>query len=204
MLQEYIPGDDDTIWIFNGYFNDHSECVAGFTGKKLRQHPIHTGTTSLGICLRNDTVHDLTVDFMKKLGYRGILDIGYRYDARDGVYKLLDPNPRIGSTFRLFAGSDGTDVARLLYLDLTHQPLPSTSLVEGRKWLVEDQDLDASLAYWREGSLTMGAWLRSFRGVRETAWYATDDLKPVLLVAGEYGRQALRRVRKFLARKPAV
>lgn len=39
MLQEYIPGGDDAVWTFNGYFNRKSECVAGFTGKKIRQHP---------------------------------------------------------------------------------------------------------------------------------------------------------------------
>src|SRR5216684_4194112 len=74
MLQEYIPGGDDTIWMFNGYFDCASECRAAFTGKKLRQHPVHTGATSLGICLRNETVETLTTAFMKAVRYRGILD----------------------------------------------------------------------------------------------------------------------------------
>src|SRR5207248_9926596 len=124
MLQEYIPGADDTIWMFNGYFDEGSECRAAFTGRKLRQHPIHTGATSLGLQTANDTVARLTTGFMKAVGYRGILDVGYRYDARDGLYKLLDPNPRIGQTFRLFVDADGMDVARYAYLHLTGQPLP--------------------------------------------------------------------------------
>ena len=33
MLQEYIPGDDDQIYIFNGYFDRSSRCLAGFTGQ---------------------------------------------------------------------------------------------------------------------------------------------------------------------------
>src|SRR5205823_874243 len=102
MLQEYIPGEADSIWMFNGYFNSNSECLVGFTGQKLRQCPAYTGYTSLGICRANQTVTALTQRFMKQLGYRGILDIGYRYDARDGQYKVLDINPRIGATFRLF------------------------------------------------------------------------------------------------------
>ena len=96
MLQEYIPGGDDTIWMFNGYFDARSDCVFGVTGKKLRQYPVHTGATSLGICLENPVVRELTCRLMKAIGYRGILDIGFRYDARDGGYKLLDLNPRIG------------------------------------------------------------------------------------------------------------
>ena len=192
MLQEYIPGGDDTIWMFNGYFGADSGCVAGFTGKKLRQHPVHTGSTSLGICLENPEVYRLTADFMRKVSYRGILDIGWRYDARDGGYKLLDPNPRIGSTFRLFVDRAGMDVARWLYLDLTGQPLPAAAEYAGRRWMVEERDLESVLDYFREGSLGPGEYFRSLRGVEEAAWFARDDLRPFLRVAGA---TALRGVR---------
>ncbi len=197
MLQEYIPGGDDAVWMFNGYFNRQSECVAGFTGKKLRQQPIHTGATSLGICLRNDTVHDMIAAFLGTLGYQGIVDIGLRHDPRDCLYKLLDVNPRIGATFRLFVGADGTDVARLLYLDLTQQPVPLTALVEGRKWLDENRDLYSSRDHRREGSLTIAAWLRSLKGVRETAWFATDDLVPALRMVAEFAGRTVRKAWKL-------
>jgi predicted ATP-grasp superfamily ATP-dependent carboligase len=182
MLQEYIPGGDDTIWMFNGYFNHNSDNLVGFTGKKIRQCPIHTGSTSLGICLANEAVEQTTRRFMKTLGYRGILDIGYRYDARDGLYKVLDINPRIGATFRLFVGSDGMDVARALYLDLTGQQVPRTTAVEGRKWVVEDLDLVSSYRYYREGGLTIRSWLKSLRGIDEAAFLSKRDPLPVLFL----------------------
>ena len=43
MVQEYIPGLDDQIYIFNGYFDGQSDCRIGFTGNKIRQYPIHVG-----------------------------------------------------------------------------------------------------------------------------------------------------------------
>jgi len=110
MLQEYIPGDDDQVYIFNGYFNSTSDCPAAFTGHKIRQYPVHIGCASLGICKWSKEVAELTTRFMKKIGYQGILDIGYRYDARDGKYKVLDINPRIGQAFRIFVDEDGLDV----------------------------------------------------------------------------------------------
>ena len=192
MLQEYIPGGDDTVWMFNGYFDARSACRAGFTGKKLRQHPVHVGATSLGICLENPEVHRLTVEMMAAIGYRGILDIGWRYDARDGGYKLLDPNPRIGSTFRLFVDRRGMDVARWLYLDLTGQPLPEAAEYQGRKWMIEDRDLESSLDYAREGTLTLPAWVRSLRGVEEAAWWARDDVRPFATVALRTAGRGLR------------
>src|SRR3990172_3381338 len=103
--------------MFNGYFDSSSRCLFGLTGRKLRQYPPYTGVTSLGVCERNETVTKLTLRLMTAIGYRGALDIGYRYDARDGRYKLLDANPRVGMTFRLFVDTEGLDVVRALYLD---------------------------------------------------------------------------------------
>ena len=200
MLQEYIPGSGEAVWMFNGYFDRNSDCVAGFTGRKLRQHPIRTGATSLGICLKNETVHRLTTGFMKAVGYHGIVDIGFRHDARDGRYKLLDVNPRIGATFRLFVGIDGTDVARILYLDLTGQPLASSEAREGRKWLDENRDYYSVREHRREGSLTGAGWLRSFMGADESAWFAWDDPVPAIRTAGEVVGRGLRKAGRLTAR----
>jgi len=185
MLQEYIPGGDDTIWMFDGYFNNESDCLFAITGKKIRQYPISRGSTSLGICLQNETVERATIEFMKKVQYKGIVDIGYRYDARDGIYKVLDINPRIGSSFRLFVSDNGMDVARALYADFTGQAVEPGRLPEGRKWVVEDQDLASSIDYYKHGRLKLGEWLSSFRGVKEAAYFALDDLWPCVMRAWE-------------------
>jgi len=180
MLQEYIPGGPESIWMFNGYLDRRSRCLVGFTGTKQRQCLPHTGPTSLGICRANPVVEQATTELLAAVGYQGVVDLGWRYDARDGRYKLLDVNPRIGGTFRLFVASNGMDVARALYLDLIGQPVPAAAARDGRKWLVEPNDLQASLLYWREGALTPGQWLGSLRGVEEAAWFARDDLAPFL------------------------
>lgn len=192
MLQEYIPGGDDSVWMFNGYFNANSECLLGIAGRKLRQHPVYTGATSLGICLRNEAVEETTKRMMKAVGYRGVLDIGYRYDARNGQYKVLDINPRVGATFRLFVDEDGMDVVRAMYLDMTGQAVPVSSPRLGRKWVVESGDIISFHDYHRDGKITFFQWIRSFKGVQEGAWFASDDLAPFALMLRGLGRQFLR------------
>jgi len=177
-LQEYVPNGPGSDWIFNGYFTNASECLVGFTGKKIRQSPPFTGATTLGISLENETILKTSVDFLQRLGYSGIVDMDYRYDRRDGQYKLLDVNPRLGATFRLFVDSNGMDVVRALYLDLTGQPVRSGVPCEGRKWIVEQSDLRTSLRYRRLGRLTLAEWARSLQGVKEGAWFSWDDLVP--------------------------
>jgi D-aspartate ligase len=180
MLQEYIPGTPESVWMFNGYFDERSDCRIGITGKKIRQSPPYTGATTLGVCEANETVHHTTTRLMKAIGYQGILDIGYRFDQRDGQYKLLDVNPRIGGSFRLFVADDGADVLRAMYLDLTGQPLPHGRAPEGRRWIVEPLDVASSITYRRRGDMTLPGWARSLRGVREAAWWAADDPLPFL------------------------
>jgi D-aspartate ligase len=197
MLQEYLPGEDDSIWMFNGYFNDKSDCLFAITGKKIRQTPPHVGMTSLGVCLRNQTVADMTIRFMKNIGYKGILDIGYRFDRRDGKYKVLDINPRIGCTFRLFVADNGLDVARVGYMDLTGQTVPASHIVEERRWLLEDSDLFSSIQYYLEKKLTLRHWATSFRGVKETAWFALDDLYPFVNMCAKSSLNAIHQVGKI-------
>jgi D-aspartate ligase len=182
MLQEFLPGGSQTVCMFDGYFNDESDCLFGLTAKMLRQYPAYTGVTSLGICVTNEIVAKQSMDFMKAIGYRGPLDIGYKYDERTGQYKAIDVNPRIGRTFRLLVDSTGMDVARALYLDLTGQPVCTGTPRERRKWVVENFDVLSSPTYCRDSKLSLWEWIRSYRGVEEAAWFARDDLAPFIMM----------------------
>jgi D-aspartate ligase len=193
MLQELIPGGDDQVYIFNGYFNADADCLAAFTGYKVRQCPIHVGCASLGECRWNNEVARLTTMFMKAVGYRGILDIGYRLDPRDGQYKVLDVNPRVGQAFRIFVAHNGMDVVRALYLDLTGQPVPEFLSREGRRWIIEDFDFFFSIVpYYLEGSLTVSQWLKSFKGLEECAWLDTGDPLPFVKMLSGYIQRGLK------------
>jgi len=156
------------------------------------------GVTTLGVCLHNPTVEALTFQLVEATGYTGILDIGYRYDARDDTYKLLDVNPRLGATFRLFEGTGELDVVRAAYLHLTGQAVPSSGIREGRKWVVEVSDLASSWQCWRDGGLTVRDWLSSYRRVQEGAWFARDDPGPFLRMCGKLLTRAFRHLLRRL------
>jgi D-aspartate ligase len=192
MLQEYIPGGDEMTWTFNGYFDRNSECRVIFTGRKLRNFPPYFGQASLALCAKNDHVEKTTLAFMKRIAYRGALDVGYRYDARDGKYKVNDINPRVGAMFRVFVGDNGMDVVRALYQDMTGQAVTPARAPEGRKWIVEDVDLLSSVRYWRDGRLTLRQWMKSLRGVREMTFLAADDPLPFAAAWMMDAKRALR------------
>jgi D-aspartate ligase len=196
MLQEYIPGGDDQVYIFNGYFDSQSRCLAGFTGRKIRQHPVHVGCASLGETVWSADVADTTIRFMQAIGYKGILDIGYRLDPRDGRFKVLDINPRVGQAFRLFVAENGADVVRTAYLDLTGQPTPAIVPRNGRRWMIEDLDIESFFDYRREGSLSFRQWLASFRRIEETMWFSLRDPLPFVRMLKTLFARSCRWMRK--------
>lgn len=201
ILQEYIPGGDEDVWMFDGYFDSDATCRVAFTGQKLRQQPMHMGHTSLGICRENADLASQVAGWLSRMGYRGVVDIGFRLDRRDGRYKVLDVNPRVGGNFRQFVGSTGMDVVRALYLDLTGMPVGAAGHYDGRVWLKEDSDLVALAEYRLAGELSFREWLASLRRVDEGALFAADDPMPFFVGMGLVVRDT---VNGRLARRRAV
>jgi predicted ATP-grasp superfamily ATP-dependent carboligase len=189
MLQEYIPGQD---YFFHGYCDARSHCRPAFVGIKERSYPAHAGLTSLGRWVDNPQLHHRATELATQLGFRGIVDLDYRLDARDGQYKLLDFNPRLGAQFRLFQDTAGVDVVVAAYLDLTGHAIPPGSPHLGRSFLVENYDPIAALAYRRCG-LNFRSWVTSLRQADELAWFARDDLAPFGLMCLRMGWRAVTR-----------
>ena len=193
MLQEYVPGGPGHDWFFHGYCDTGSVCRPAFTGVKDRSYPAHTGLTSLGRSVPNPALRDQVTALLARLSYRGIVDLDLRLDARDGRYKMLDFNPRLGAQFRLFRDQAGMDVVLAQYLDLTGGRVPDSEQVTGRTFWVESYDPLSAISYWRRGELGPRSWLASVRTVDETAWFARDDLRPFVLMCVRMGWRAVTR-----------
>jgi predicted ATP-grasp superfamily ATP-dependent carboligase len=176
ILQEYIPRDQSQDWIVHLYCDANSNCVVLFTGVKLRSWPPDSGPTACAYTLANPELAQIAERFCKAIAFRGIADLDWRLDLRDGKYKLVDFNPRVGNQFRLYETTAGIDVVRALHLDLTGRAVPVGQDVKRRQIVVEHFDLPARLAYRRVGSTE----LKPERAPTELAWLAADDPIPFL------------------------
>jgi D-aspartate ligase len=180
IVQEYIPREMAQDWIVHLYCDANSDCLCVFTGVKVRSWPPHNGATACAYAMANPELAQLAQRFCKELGFRGIADLDWRLDLRDGKYKLVDFNPRVGNQFRLFETGPGVDVVRALHLDLTGRSVPPGTVRDGRRIVVEHIDLPARLAY-RGSGYPAAPPPPSVRGQRrELAWFAADDPLPFL------------------------
>ena len=190
MLQEYIPKHDAEDWIVHAYCDRDSAPLIAFTGVKLRSWPPHAGVTTYACSVENGDLAYQSEVFFRLLGYQGIVDLDWRFDRRDGAYKLVDFNPRVGAQFRLFQDAAGTDVVRALHLDLTGREVPVSQPVLGRRLIVENLDLAARVAY-RDEPL---GWSPP-AGVRtELAWTVADDPIPLLAMTLRFGWMVTQRL----------
>jgi predicted ATP-grasp superfamily ATP-dependent carboligase len=181
IVQEYIPRDQAQDWIVHLYCDANSDCVVLFTGVKLRSWPPHNGPTACAYTMANPELGQMTQRFCKEIGFRGIADLDWRLDLRDGKYKLVDFNPRVGNQFRLFETEQGIDVVRALYLDLTDRAVPAGTARTGRRLVVEHIDVVARPAY-RGGNGYPAAPPPPPPVSTELAWLSKDDFLPFLAI----------------------
>ncbi|MET8024751.1 ATP-grasp domain-containing protein [Streptomyces avermitilis] len=186
ILQEYLPREEAEDWIVHAYFDADSTPLAMFTGVKVRSWPPHAGMTANAYVVDNPELADLAARFIKQIGFSGVIDLDLRFDRRDGQYKLLDFNPRMGAQFRLFENESGVDVVRALHLDLTGRTVPEGEQRAGHRYIVENIDLPALLAYRRSGYTTPHAPVRA--SGTELAWLAGDDLRPFFTMLARFVR----------------
>ncbi|KPI20846.1 hypothetical protein OK074_7523 [Actinobacteria bacterium OK074] len=186
ILQEYLPREDAEDWIVHAVFDADSAPLAMFTGVKVRSWPPHAGMTANAYVVDNPELSDLAARFIKQIGFTGIIDLDLRFDRRDGQYKLLDFNPRMGAQFRLFESESGVDVVRAMHLNLTGRPVPEGEQRVGHRYIVENIDLPALLAYRRSGYTTPHAPARA--SGTELAWLAGDDPLPFVTMLARFVR----------------
>ncbi|MHA6764289.1 carboxylate--amine ligase [Streptacidiphilus sp. PAMC 29251] len=97
LVQECIPNDLSEDWFSHLYCPADGSDPVVFTGIKLRSWPPGAGVTTRARALRNPALAEQAAEFCRRIGYRGVADLDWRLDRRDGQYKLVDFNPRTGA-----------------------------------------------------------------------------------------------------------
>jgi predicted ATP-grasp superfamily ATP-dependent carboligase len=187
LLQEYIPGED---WIYHGYCDSKADLYVSFTGKKLLDYPLGAGSTAIGFSCGNEVLYAQSERFLRAISYSGISDMDWRRDARDGQYKLMDCNPRVGMNFRMFENVAGIDVVRAQHLNLTGRSIDCTEMIEGRSFIVESFYILSSI----RGGLVVAARGRPRHKGVELAWWSSDDTLPFWMMGVRLVLQTAKRV----------
>jgi D-aspartate ligase len=191
VVQELVPDSESEIWSLFTYIGRSGRPLANVTGVKIRQGPLHFGTSAVFRTTPQPRVRELGLRLLETSGYKGFAQVEFAFDRRDGDFKLLEVNTRVP----MWAGvamSRYFDIARIAYDDLCggHEPEP-VDLQQELWWTFFAKDLAVSLQMARRRELSPAGWARPYlqrhkvRGV-----FAADDPLPALGVPA-YARSKL-------------
>jgi D-aspartate ligase len=193
---EIIPGADDQFFSYYSYIDEQGEPLLHVTKRKLRQYPIWFGSGCFHTTTWDPEAAELGLRFFEGVGLRGLGNVEFKRDARDGRLKLIECNHRFTAATGLLRAA-GADLPLFVYNKLMDRPLPQ---IEGYKtdltmWY-PTRDVRAMLAYRRHGQITIRSWARSVMGRHHYPVGSTSDLRPALLNS----LRIVRRLRDLLVR----
>ncbi len=180
MIQELIPGDGEAQFSF-GAICENGRTIASVVARRARQYPVDFGRSSSYV----ETVDEPAVEhagkhLLEALRYTGVMEAEFKYDARDGRYKLLDLNPRVWGWHTL-ARPGGVDFPYFMWRLAQNSPVPEVRVKAGYRWVRMTTDLPAAVREILSGKLSLGSYLRSLRSPLEHAVMAADDPMPFVL-----------------------
>jgi predicted ATP-grasp superfamily ATP-dependent carboligase len=111
LIQEFIPygGAIGVSLLFN-----EGQQRALFTYKRLREYPRSGGPSTLRESIRHKDAERYATELLQAMNWHGIAMVEFRVDARDGIPKLMEINPRFWGSLSLGINS-GVDFPYLLY-----------------------------------------------------------------------------------------
>jgi len=180
LVQERIRGGGESQFSYAALCRD-GKPIASLTARRTRQFPVDFGYSSSFV--ETMDVPDIvapSVRLLSAMKYTGIVEIEYKFDARDGLFKLLDINPRLWTWAPLGARA-GIDFPLLLWRLMLDMPVPELTAPPGVRWVRMSTDVPAALHEMLRGRLNPISYLRSLRSPLAFALFATDDPLPGLL-----------------------
>jgi predicted ATP-grasp superfamily ATP-dependent carboligase len=179
MLQELIPGGGERQFSYCCFFKDR-RAVAKMLVRRARQRPPDFGRSST--CVETIEIPQLeepSERFLAAIGYYGLAELEYKFDVRDGQYKLLDVNPRTWG-FHSIGRRAGVDFPFLLYLDQLEQPVESCRARPGIRWIRLTTDLPTSIGEIVRGRMDWRPFIKSISRFDAEAVFERDDPLPAL------------------------
>jgi predicted ATP-grasp superfamily ATP-dependent carboligase len=158
VLQEFVPGDSSSLYYYVGYRSREGKILVSHVANKVRTYPDRLGSeTVLRSVFRRDLL-EMGDNILHKLDYVGPAGIDLKYDSRDGAFKVIEINCRLGLN-DCYLTKHGLDIPNIYYRDsLGREVKPVKHYPDGITWYSFASDLDWMRQYGRSQGTTWASW----------------------------------------------
>lgn len=198
LVTEIVPGHDSEYCSYYSYLDADGTPLFHFTKRKLRQNPPGFGLGTYHVSDWVPEAADLGLRFFTAIGLRGVGNVEFKRDSRDGKLKIIECNPRFTAADKLVQRA-GVDMATISYrraLGLPVRP-PSGFRTGVRQWHPLE-DVRAYRAYRSLGELDTATWVSSLAHPLCLPLFDVRDPGPSADYASAFRRRALRYARRRL------
>lgn len=207
LIQEFIPGGAEALYTLTSYTNMAGKLLAGSVGHKVRQYPPYAGGITVGRLQHVDAVFEQGRRFLEAIQFHGLANTEFKYDSRDGSYRLMEINPRLGlwNGSVLFAGLNLPLIAYDDMQGIQYGGPTFTRQADGALWLDTLGDAmncirDYGDEGYKEHDIGFWKWLRSIRGRKVDAVWRWTDPMPGLVYFGTTFQRRFKGLLRRLAR----
>jgi predicted ATP-grasp superfamily ATP-dependent carboligase len=180
LIQDLIPGNGRCQYAYCALFKE-GQSRASLVTRRLRQHPLEFGRASTYVeSIELPCLEEMSERFLRAVNYYGLVEMEYKYDQRDGAYKLLDANARTWG-YNSIGKAAGVDFPFLLYTDQMSEPVSSVRGRPGIRWVRLLTDLPTGAIAIMKSEVTARDYLRSLLNVDEEAVFNRRDPLPGLV-----------------------
>ena len=98
IVQDFIPGDDATMYVLNSYSDANGKVQAMCLGHCVLEDYTPAGIGNYNAIIQEgiQEVYDRYKEFLEAIGFVGFSNFDIKYDERDGRYKVFEINIRQG------------------------------------------------------------------------------------------------------------
>jgi len=161
MVAEMVPGPDSLLSSYYSYMTGDGEPLFHFTKRVLRRFPVNSGGATYHVTDWLPQTASAGLRFFRNSGFRGLGNIEFKRDPRDGKLKIIEVNARFTAAQEL-AVRAGMPIDLMAYRHLTGQPIFAPPIYEQDvTYWYPLRDTLACLQLWRRGELTLGEWWHS-------------------------------------------
>jgi D-aspartate ligase len=180
LLMEWIPGPDTRLCSYFTYLAEDGTPLFHFTKRIIRRYPAGMGPACYHI---TDSIPELvepSLQLFRHVGLRGLANVEYKQDPRDGQYKIIECNARFVASNALVTAA-GFDLAAFVYNRLTGRPQePLEHFRTGLRMWDPGRDWTAFRQLQAAGEMTFPQWLRSIAHRQTFQWFSCTDPMPAL------------------------
>lgn len=144
LIQQYIPGGDESVEVYMFYRSRDGKTIHGCTGEKIRQVPPETGSMASGRSVWLPHVAEMSEEFLKRIDYRGLGGIEYKRYNGNSYFIEMSVRPE---GFNQLAVKAGVDLPWLAYQDMVLGNMPKELIRQREVYYVKEL---AYVTLWRK------------------------------------------------------